>query len=208
MLIDLTHSLYGGMPVYPGTLPPSFSQGNTIVKDGFAELNLSMCSHTGTHIDAPSHLFADRKSLDLFPIDQFIGRACIIDVVGMTEITREYLGKHEKRIAVAEFVILRSGWEDKWGQQEYFDAFPVMTLEAASWLAAFPLKGVGVDAISVDALAAEDLPNHRKFLGNDILIVENLAHLDKLPQDHFEFHCLPLKIAGADGSPVRACARI
>lgn len=74
-VIDLTHTIREGMPVYPGTEPPLLEPANSYEKDGFRETRLTMFSHTGTHMDAPAHLFAGRTTLDAFPAGQFIGQA-------------------------------------------------------------------------------------------------------------------------------------
>lgn len=206
MRIDLTHTLHNGITVYPGTLAPEFEQGNTIPKDGFAELTIRMCTHTGTHIDAPSHLLPGAKSLDRFPIDQFTGAATLVDAASESRITLGALERAGERISQAEFVLFRTGWEAKWNTPAYFEAFPTLTPEAAHWLAAFNLKAVGLDAISVDRVEDAHLPNHRILLEREILIIENLASLGRLPGGLFELHCLPLKIENADGAPVRAFA--
>ena len=65
--IDLTHTIAPGMPVYPGTEPPVLSPGSTYARDGFRETRLTLFSHTGTHMDAPAHLFPDRTALDALP---------------------------------------------------------------------------------------------------------------------------------------------
>jgi len=78
----------------------------------------------------------------------------------------------------------------------------------------FNLKGIGVDAFSLDKIISaekvtkENLPNHFIFLGKEIILIENLANLDKIPSNIFTFHCFPLKVEDADGSPVRAIAII
>jgi kynurenine formamidase len=54
----------------------------------------------------------------------------------------------------------------------------------------------------------ENLPNHHILLGKEILLIENLTNLDKLPDHVFTFQCFPLKVENADGSPVRAIALI
>ena len=82
-VIDLTHTIREGMPVYPGTEPPVLAAANSYEKDGFKETMLSMFSHTGTHVDPPAHLFAGRTTLDAFPPEQFIGRALVIDCRGL-----------------------------------------------------------------------------------------------------------------------------
>ena len=84
-VIDLTHPITPDMPVYPGTEKPVFTPANSYEKDGFKETKISMFTHTGTHMDPPAHLYAGRTTLDQFPIDQFIGRALVIDVRHLKE---------------------------------------------------------------------------------------------------------------------------
>ena len=84
-VIDLTHVISEEMPVYPGTEKPKLQQANTYEKDGFKETLLTMYSHTGTHMDPPNHLFADRTTLDAFPVSQFVGRALVIDCRDLKE---------------------------------------------------------------------------------------------------------------------------
>ncbi|MCP5111152.1 MAG: cyclase family protein, partial [bacterium] len=54
-LIDLTHPLTHGMPVFPGDPPPVIEPLATLPEDGFHTTRLDLCSHTGTHLDAPYH---------------------------------------------------------------------------------------------------------------------------------------------------------
>jgi kynurenine formamidase len=78
-IIDLTNYIYPDMPVFPGTEPPTFVQANTLEKDGFAEASITMSSHTGTHIDAPAHMLPHGTTLDDFPIENFMGKAVLLD---------------------------------------------------------------------------------------------------------------------------------
>lgn len=67
----------------------------------------------------------------------------------------------------------------------------------------------GVDTLSVDAADALDYPVHRTLLEKEVLIIENLAHLDRLPAGPFQrLCCLPLHLADADGAPVRVVAML
>lgn len=206
-ILDLTHTIHEAMPVYPGTEQPRLSVGTTIDRDGFAEKLLTMFSHTGTHMDAPAHLLAGGRGLDGYPVDQFLGPAVVVDARGTREVPLSMLLPHAPRIRQAEFVLLLTGWAAVWGRPEYFDGFPVLTVEAAQWLAGQGLKGVGVDAISVDPVGTQDYPVHKVLLGAGLVLIENLTGLDQLPQEPFAFTCLPLKLRDADGSPVRAVAR-
>lgn len=207
MIFDLTHPLNNGMPVYPGTTHPTFQQSNFIEKDGFSELTITMCTHTGTHMDAPAHILPQTKTLDQFSMDKFIGKGLLIDVRSEETINIDFLKSFENEISFAEFVIFHTGWSKKWGTPRYFDGFPTLTQKASEWLTQFKLKAIGFDAISADKVTESNLPNHHLFLEREILIVENLTHLDKLPGKNFEFHCIPLNITNTDGSPIRAFAR-
>ncbi len=206
--VDLSHTITPGMPLYPGTEPPEFTTPATIEKDGYRETKYTFTSHIGTHIDAPAHIIPGAETLDRLSIEQFTGPGCVIDLTGIpgTAIEPSHLKPHEALVENSEFVLLYSGWSRYWGNPRYFKNYPVLTDHAALWLAGFPLKGVGGDMISVDGPGPGDLPVHNILLGRGILLIENLAHLERLPRDGFVFYCFPLKLAEADASPVRAAA--
>lgn len=207
-MIDLTHTLNNNITVYPGTSVPTFEQSNIIKKDGFAELNITIRTHAGTHIDAPCHIIANGKSLDEIPIDKFVGKAIVIDCSNKDSIELDFIKLMKDKIEQSDFILFYTGWQKKWNTQNYLDDFPTLTIEAVEWLLNFNLKALGFDVISVDKMGSEELPNHNLLLKNEILVIENLTNLDKLIDKQFELNCIPLKIEGADGSPVRAFARI
>jgi arylformamidase len=194
------------MPVYPGTEPPVITDANTVERDGFAEKLLSMYSHTGTHIDAPAHMLADGPTLDQFDVEHFVGRACVIDVSQEPIIEEAALEAKAEMIAECEFVLLYTGWSHHWGRQDYFEDFPVLSIEATRWLAGRGLRGLGLDAISVDPVGSMTFGNHFVLFRAGMVIIENLTRLLPLIDRTFLFSCLPLKIVQADGSPVRAVA--
>jgi kynurenine formamidase len=209
--IDLTYPLTPGMPVYPGSPEPEIRTLASYGRDGFREQLLSLCSHTGTHMDAPRHLLAEGKALDQFPIDHFMGTGLCIDASETPDgsIPWSLLQPHEDDLAASDFLVLHTGWGRHWRTPRYFKDFPVLTVEAARRLARMNLKGIGVDAISVDLADTTDYPVHRTLLENDLLIIENLAGLDRLPRGRFgRLVCLPLLLADADGAPARVAALI
>jgi kynurenine formamidase len=209
-VLDLSHTLSAGMPVYPGTEPPVISTPCTIEEHGFTEKLISLYSHTGTHVDAPAHILKGAPALDQLPIAQFAGPGTVLDFsrLGRPVIELEDVQAFQAQIEGKAFVLLRSGWADWWGQAAYFEGFPVLSQAAAEWLARFPLKGIGLDSISIDPCSSAALPNHRIILKRGLVIVENLTGLEALVGRAFLFCCWPLKIEGGDGSPVRAAAVI
>jgi kynurenine formamidase len=196
------------MPVFPGTPQPALTPALTIAEHGFSETMLQMMSHTGTHIDAPSHMIALAPNLDDFAADKFCGPALIIahPPTAGKRIELKALQQIEDAIKRAEFVLFDTGHSKKWGATEYFGPYPILTKEAAEFLASFPLKGVGVDAISFDELDAAESPIHHILLGAGFVLIENLTNLQQAPAAGCLFAALPLKYRHADGSPVRAVA--
>lgn len=207
-IIDLTHTVMPGMPLYPGTKPPKLSTLCTINKNGFTERRISISSHTGTHMDAPAHVIPRGATFDQWSIDRFAGCASVLDMTDLRtpSIGVEKLKCHASIIKKSEFVLLYTGWSRYWGKQKYFRGYPVLTSEAALWLVDFHLKGVGMDTVSVDEPDAVNLPVHNIFLEWGTVIIENLVNLDRLPQSDFIFCCFPLKVEKAEASPIRAAA--
>lgn len=197
--VDLTHMISENMPVYPGTEQPTLKR---LEIDGYRETLFNMFSHTGTHVDAPYHILKDGKKLEEYRIDEFIGKAVVIQIPENTiKIEKEFLKPAEN----AEFVLLHTGWSKKWEENDYFYNFPVLSIEAAKFLAGLNLKGIGLDCISVDEVGLIDLPVHRVLLKANMLIIENLTNLDQLPE-YVNFTALPLKFKDSDGFSVRAFA--
>ncbi len=205
-VLDLTHSISEGMPVYPGCVPPTIRQANTVEKAGYAEKFISIYTHTGTHIDAPAHMLADGKTLDQLGVDHFVGIACVIDVSGMHTIEKVFLESQSTSVDACDFVLFHTGWAELWGHQGYFEGFPLLSLEAARWLGGRNLKGVGFDAISLDPVGSTRFQNHLVLFRAGLISIENLTGLEALIGKRFLFSCLPLKLEDADGSPVRAVA--
>ena len=209
MLIDMTHTITPEIPVYPGDPAPTLTKGRTLTADGCRTTLLSLCSHTGTHMDAPSHLLRDGRNLDDMPMSQFSGRATTLDVTGVGPvITADFLRAHHDDIYCADYVLFYTGWESRWGTERYLeDAFPVPDEEAAHYLVSCGLKGVGTDALSVDRLGGPQTV-HTILMKADAVILESLCLEKVRDRKDFLFFALPMKIQNADGAPIRAFAEL
>jgi len=205
-VIDLTHTINENMPVYPGTERPRLTVANTYEKDLFKETLITMFSHTGTHIDPPAHIIEGAATLDSFEVAQFVGKALVIDCreVENGEITRELIESHKGADGV-DFLLFNTGWDKKWGTDEYFIGFPCLTMEAVHYVIKGEYKGIGFDTISLDPVA--ELTRHRYlFFENSIINIENLKDLDRCGKEPFTLACLPIKTRDSDGAPCRAIA--
>lgn len=169
MIIDLTHTITPEMPMYPGSAAPSIKPTGSLTRDGFRETQLTIASHTGTHMDAPSHMLPRGSTLEVLPASQFCGRAVVLDVSDLpprSVITADYLREQNGTIRSADFVLFYTGWERKWGTGAYYDDdFPVPDQEAAKYLVSCGLKGVGTDALSVDTPAGSAVPGPQNSAG-------------------------------------------
>ena len=208
-VIDLSQPLCEGMPVYPGTPAPDFSTVATVKDSGYQVKKIAMNTHVGTHMDAPAHMLADGKTLDALPLEQFMGRAAVVDVracaggvIGVGELQAQ-----KELLAQVDFVLFWTGWSRYWGREQYLRQYPLLTAEAANWLGKQSLKGIGVDAISFDGIDSEDFAIHQLLLAQELVLIENLTRLEEV-QNGAEFFALPLPLCEADGSPVRAFAAL
>jgi kynurenine formamidase len=179
-----------------------------IVPDGYRETHIELDSHLGTHIDAPAHMLEEGKFLDDFPVDQFIGKAIVVSVPQLTkQVEKSLLEERTDDLRMADYVLFKTGWSEKWGTDAYFRSFPILSDEALAFLLTFNLKGIGLDAISVDPVDSTEYPVHYALFRKGLLIVENLKFPTGFAADSGEFFCLPLNFVQADGAPVRALFR-
>ncbi len=200
------------MPVYPGTEKPKLMPANTYEKDGFKETLLTMFSHTGTHMDSPAHLFADKNTLDALTASAFVGLALVIDCrdVGMGgRVPFSYIERSLELANKADFLLFNFGYDKFWGRDEYFGDYPCVSEEIVDYMIETHKKGIGLDTISLDPIADVNLSLHKKLLfRNEAVVMENLTNLDKLGTDLVSFFALPLNFENSDGAPIRAIAVI
>ena len=209
-VVDLTHTITEGMPVFPGTEPPRLQRVADCGTDGFRETRLSLTTHTGTHMDPPAHLFPNRTTLDAFPAEQFIGRALVIDCRMLKEgepISMARLTPYGEKADRADFLLFNLGWDRRWGTDAYFGDYPCLDDAVLSHILSGAYKGIGFDVLGLDPIADWSLKRHKRlFREKNIVNIENLCRLDQCGSELFWFSCFPLKLADCDGSPVRAVA--
>ncbi len=209
-IIDLSRPIQENMTIFPGTESPQLQLVSTCQKDGFQETILRFYSHTGTHVDAPAHVFPDGITLDHMPCAQFMGQGLVIPCAGLGtggSITMSHLRKKEALCRQADFLLFATGWEFYWGTEDYFGNYPCIDEEVADFLLQTGKKGIGLDTFGVDPIADTSLYLHKKLLQNgNMIIVENLNNLSLLGEDCFSFYAFPLLYDRADGAPARVIA--
>lgn len=212
-------------PLYDGLTEDARQGGKG---HGWASEQLIIGTHMGTHIDAPYHYENDpSQDASSIPLEKSYGDALMLDMRdicagGKHAITMDELGQAEEntgdKVRPGDIVILHSGHIAKYAYgpeaslDKYANLHSGLAYDACKWFIDRKVKLVGIDAQNVDCnrvCSAHINFLMRKRVGKDpILIVENLANLEKIPVPRFTFIAFPLPIVGGSGSPIRAVAII
>jgi kynurenine formamidase len=179
--------------------------------EGWNATTLSLYSHCGTHMDAPFHFLGDGQTLDQQDLSVCVGPATVINLspaLPSQLITVDDLGDLGRSIQPGSRLLFRTDWYKRYGTPAYRNELPRISLELAKWLVQRKVAMIGVEPPSVaDVNNMQELTDvHQTLFRGNVLIVEGLANLDQLRSSEVEFTALPLRIAGGDGSPVRAIA--
>ena len=205
-LLDLTLPIAPGMPVYPGDPAVEFVPALTLASDGWAVTRVALGTHTGTHVDAPAHRIPGGATVDALPLDVLVGPARILDLTTLgagAEIGPEHLSAAWEEGPVTR-LLLRTDWDTRAGQPDYFTDFPGLTPAAAEALVARSVRLLGVETPSLHPRHDEAV--HRILLGAGTVVVEGLTNLRRVRTPHPWVVVLPLLLSGLDGAPCRVVA--
>ena len=197
-MYELSVTLDERTPAYPGDPKFTVEKVGEFTGEGYEDHRLTMGTHTGTHIDAPAHMVPGGKTLDQFPVDTFLGEAVCIKGFDIDEM-------EAVRVKQGDIVLFYTGMSQQFYEPEYFTDYPVMGDNLAAYLVEKRVKMVGVDTCSVDNV--EEFPIHKRLLGADILLIENLTNLEQLAGKRCRLTALPLKLQ-LDAAPARVIAEV
>jgi len=203
-VIDISLPLSDSLPVWPGcqrfqVVPRLSIQNGDLTNDS----NLVMNVHTGTHIDAPAHFFAHGASVEMIALATMVGTAYVADLQTIDRITATDLEQLHLPPNVTRLLCKTRNsalWQR--GESEFDPDFVALTADAAQWVVDQGITLIGVDYLSVQRF--DDGPEtHRILLEKPVVIVEGL-NLAEVTPGWYTLICLPLKLIGAEGAPVRA----
>jgi len=202
-IYDVTVPVREGLAGWPGDTPFEFALAWSRAAGATVNVGrISASIHTGTHVDAPFHFDDAGATVDALALDPFLGPARVVDVRGLAVIGVEDLRPID--LDGAPRLLLRTGgWED---HSRFPASIPVVGEGVADLLRERGVVLLGVDVPSVDPLDSKGLPNHRALAAAGVAILEGLD-LAAVPPGVYELIALPLRLAGADGAPVRAVLR-
>ncbi len=204
-LWDISAPVHAASPVYPGDAPYRQQWSATIGPDSPVNVScLTLSPHVGTHADAPLHYDNDGAAIGAVPLDAFIGPCRVVHAMGCGPLVQWRHIAHAMTADLPPRVLLRTYARmpvDRWDAG--LTACAPETLER---LADAGVVLVGIDTASVDPAGSRLLPSHQVLRRRGLRVLENLV-LDAVPEGDYELIALPLRLATADASPVRAVLR-
>lgn len=211
--IDLSHHITEDLSRSPAFPQPAFRKIEELPTDPANVTHISMAVHHGTHVDAPSHFYADGPTIDLIPIDRLYGPGVLyrVAVPAAGTISVDDLLASAAEPQRGDIVLIDTGNHRVIGTPAYGDA-PSLDVEAARWLAEIGVKLVGIDASTPDLPAHRrspgfDWPVHQVLLSRGILIAEHMANLSALRPGRIEAFFGVTSIVGADAGTARVIGR-
>lgn len=229
--IDLTHAYDAETVFWPTGKPFEHLEtawGVTGQGYFYSSFDLYTSEHAGTHIDAPIHFSAGKRTVDEIPLDELAGPAAVVDVSVQVAANPDYLvspedlARHEQQygpIEAGAIVLIRSGWSERWPDAKAYLGddtpgradnlhFPGIGPAAARALVERRVKAVGIDTASIDHGPSRDFQTHQILLGAQIPGLENLTGLVSLPARGAWVIAMPMKIGRGSGGPCRVAALI
>lgn len=212
--VDLSHELFDGMAPYPGLPVPRIgphrdhaaSRANFDGEEFFLR-KVDMPANVGTYIDVPFHRFKDREDLSQVPLAQIVGLpGRLADCSNASG--RELDPVLEPAGLGGAAILVRTGWDQHWGTDEYWDPGPYLSERFAEFLVNSGVALVGVDFWNVDDITKRRRPVHTHLLDAGILIVEHLCQLSDLPDRGFRFSAPVVRIRQGASFPARAFAEV
>ena len=178
--------------------------------DGKAEFligKVEMVCNVGTYIDSPFHRYAKGVDLSQIPLENIAGVAGIV-IDGQPSANRSIKIDRDESELRERAVLIRTGWDERWGTERYWEPGPYLSDESTDLLVRSKPRLVGVDFWNIDDVENKARPAHTRLLGANIVIVEHLANLLALPRTGFRFYAVPPPILKGASFPVRAFAEI
>lgn len=198
--IDITQPLSNDIATWPGDTPFNFEVVHTKEQTGSVNIGQITASvHTGTHADAPFHFNSSADTIDQLDVNNYIGKAKVVDVTGLDRIGREEL--EDFNLEGVRRLLLKT--KKVTNVHQFPNSIPLLRENIGEFLQGKGIFLLGLDIPSVDDIESKELPIHHMMYKHGVYILENL-YLQEVHAGDYEMIALPLKILGADGSPVRA----
>ena len=189
---------------FPGDEPFSLTWTERMQDGGVCDLSaLRMSTHAGAHLDSPAHFLPGGKTLDQYPLGEFIRPAQVIEIRDPECVRAGDLEGLEIPAGEALLFKTENSRSDRSRGGVFWERFVYLSGEAAAVCVRRQVGLVGLDALSIERYGENRFPAHRQLMESGVLILEGI-HLGHVPAGRYTLVCFPLKLPGCEASPVRA----
>lgn len=199
---DITPPVSEGMPVWPGDPPPRQRWLQRVPNGDPSDLSEWLLgSHTGAHVDAPSHFVPGGVEVDQLSLATLVGPCRVLD---LTSAVSE-MAVHDLPLEVPERVLLKTRNSlRRWASQPFRSDYVGLTLDAAQHLIDRGVRLIGADYLSIESFASVEAgaPVHQLLLRAGVVILEGLVLAD-VPPGEYLLVALPLRLSGSEAAPAR-----
>ena len=199
-LIDISPIISPQTAVWPGDV--AFSQTFACRLSEGSNIDLSSIQttvHIGAHCDAPSHYIENGESIESRDLDYYYGDAQVIHV-DITQGERIMPSDIVDEIKAPRVLFATQSMPDP----NHFNMdFCALSPEVVHYLADRNVVLIGIDTPSVDPAKSKALESHKAVAKRNLAILEGII-LSHVPAGIYTLSAFPLRIHGADASPVRA----
>ena len=206
-IIDISVPLKPDMPTWPDSVGLRLTRTMSLEAGDRANVSRLDCDvHMGTHVDAPWHFLNDGFTVDAMSLDVLIGPALVAYLPEASVITANELADLNLASGIQR-LLLKTRNSDLWaaGVTEFRKDYVALSADAARWVVERGIRLVGIDYLSVQCYDDNPL-THQILMKAGVIIVEGL-NLAAVEPGSYELICLPIRLMGADGAPVRAVLR-
>ena len=204
-IIDITVPFSTDLPLWPGDPAPSMDYMKCMA--GGYRCNVTRLEtgvHFGTHLDAPCHFIEGKKGVDELDLNVLVGTCTLIEIPDVQKIEVADLEACNIKKGT-ERLLIKTFNSHYWSQpgHEFRKDYSAITADAAAWMVDFGIKLIGIDYLSIQLFDDQVSTTHLVLLDAEVIIVEALD-LRFAEPGNYRLTCLPMKLVGADGAPVRA----
>ena len=204
-IYDITLPIQTGMMVWPGDPPVEVTPRLSIeAGDAVNVSSISMGTHSGTHVDAPSHFCPGCGTMDQLDLAMLVGPAIVVAFAAGTGISADDLKAADIPADTLRLLVkARDTTAKESGRGPSLSDGVYLMPDAARWLVERGIRLVGVESLSIGGGAEKDGATHKTLLEAGVIIVEGVD-LSAVAPGVYDLCCLPLRIADGDGGPARA----
>jgi arylformamidase len=201
--IDITYPVSTKLPKWPGSIGFKVTHQMQMPEQTNNLTSIEVDCHLGTHLDAPLHFVHNGKAIHEMDLNKFLGNAYVAEIYGAKSISYQHL-ENASIPNDCKKLLLKTDNQQYWqqGLTTFQEDFASIDLSGVQWVLERGIELIGIDYLSIQRFK-DSIAVHQQLLEQEVVIVETL-NLEQVNTGWYSLICLPIKLEGLEGAPVRA----